>query len=324
MSVCTNLIKTSALPVMAGLGLSIVIVIFVWPLFVSPIPFLFRIPFIIIHISLLIFFDPYLYIHRKICYPLRQIVMPLVVSVAKSESIGEGADTWYVAADNIPITSDAYELLESCPKRVRKEIRRKLRAYEKRNLKVVSKHSDYLSLWKDMPVLIDHERKVVNNSDSVSSFAEEFLKRFLVIFLGTNGFMDRYFAADATKPVALAWFVEQDRVLHAFMYFCEEAENDSGIWFYQHFRMMLRLASHSIQDVTRTTETSIDSPLLQERRLDYLNFQVHQDFAKKCVGGSPCPCDDDDMISSLYPFAFFRDPTTQIVETTLDCQKVLS
>jgi len=252
-------------------------------------------------------------------YPLRQIMMPLVISVAKSESIVEGADTWYVAADNIPITSDAKELIASFPKRVRKEIKRKLRAYEKHSFKVVSTHSDYLSLWKDLPVLIDHERKVVKNNDGLS-FVEEFTKRFLVIFLGSNGYMDRYFTSDSSKPVAIAWFVEQGRVLHSLMYFCKEAENDSGIWFHQHFRMIQRLSSHSMSDAD--AEKSMNSPLVQERRLDYLNFQVHQDFAKKCVGGTAC--NDDDLRDSLYPFAFFRDPSSQIVETSLDCQQMPS
>jgi hypothetical protein len=32
-------------------------------------------------------------------------MMPLFVSAAKSESIAEGAETWYVVADDIPITS---------------------------------------------------------------------------------------------------------------------------------------------------------------------------------------------------------------------------
>jgi len=137
--------------------------------------------------------------------------MPLVMQVAKSEAIKEKTDTWYVSTDDMPVTHNAEELLDSFPKRARREIKRKLKNYETRGIRTTTEHSDYLSLNKDMPVLMDHERKVVRGTDK--SFVEEFIKRFLVIFLSTDGYIDRYYGPDSDKPVALSLFVANGRVL---------------------------------------------------------------------------------------------------------------
>ena len=259
-----NITRTASLLGLVLTGLFVVFLMFLWPLFIHP-PIsigawiiLLRVPLLAAHISLLIFCDPYLYIHRKALYPIRYLVMPLVIEIAKSEAIKEDTATWYVPTNDLPATDDPKELLQSFPKRVRREIKRKLKNYDRRGIRTSTEHSDHLSLYRDVPVLIDHERKSVRGTDK--SFVAEFIKRFLVIFLTTSGYIDRYYGppidnngtcsddADHNvetngKPIALSLFVGQGKVLHTLMYFCKEEENESGIWFYQHFRMILRAAA---------------------------------------------------------------------------------
>jgi len=175
---------------------------------------LYRIPFLLIHISLLIFFDPYLYIHRQIFYPLRQIIMPLVVSAAKSENIAEGAETWYVVAcswwhSNYQRSKGIVSIFSEKSQERNEE---KIKSIRKVSLKVVTTQSDFLSIWKDLPVLIDYERKVVNKNNG-PSFVEEFIKRFLVIFLWSNAYMDRYFPSFDRTRIWIDTFLQTVRNL---------------------------------------------------------------------------------------------------------------
>ena len=106
--------------------------------------------------------------------------MPIVIYVAKSEAIKEETDTWYISVDDIPHTNDSKTFLSSLSKKVRRDVKKKLKIFNERNLRVTTEHSDWLSLRKDMPVLIDHERRVVRDNEK-GIFIEEFIKRFLVV-----------------------------------------------------------------------------------------------------------------------------------------------
>lgn len=106
--------------------------------------------------------------------------MPLVISVAKSEAIKEETDTWYISVDDIPRTNNSKILLSSLSKKVRRDVKKKLKIFNERKFRVTTEHSDWLSLRKDMPVLIDHERRVVRDMEK-GMFLEEFIKRFLVV-----------------------------------------------------------------------------------------------------------------------------------------------
>jgi len=386
-SATSSIARTAALLALVLVGLVTVGLMFLWPLLFihNPSPLLVHVPLIAGHIVLLIFCDPYLYIHRKAFYPIRYLLMPLVIEIAKSEAIQENTPTWYITTEDFSTCTtrstgmgdsngiddvsrstmkDATGLLQSLPKRVRREIRRKLKNYERRGITTTTKHCDHLSLYKDMPVLWNHERKSVRGMDG--SIVAEFTKRFLVIFLTTSGYIDRYYVGvgddqggaqndndqhsdgrngngasvneDDKNLVALSLFVGQGNVLHTLMYFCKEEENESGIWFYQHFRMILRATACKERSDDSTTRTSpntndigtigggegLNSPLLgttseeanilfedeDNKLLDYqyVNFHVHQDFAKKCVGAKPASCTDDELMRSIYPFAFFHKP----------------
>jgi hypothetical protein len=105
-----NITRTASLLGLVLTGLFVVFLMFLWPLFIHP-PIsigawiiLLRVPLLAAHISLLIFCDPYLYIHRKALYPIRYLVMPLVIEIAKSEAIKEDTATWYVPTNDLPAT----------------------------------------------------------------------------------------------------------------------------------------------------------------------------------------------------------------------------
>ena len=145
------------------------------------------------------------------------------------------------------------------------------------------------------------------------------------IFLGTNGYIDRYYKSnDDIKPVALCWFVEHGEVLHTFMYFCKSEEKLSGIWYFQHARMMMRLAQSSYEDVPNNSSTENSQPLLEQRRLKYVNFHTHQDFAKKCIGAKNAPFTASELMADLYPLKFFRTPCKEIRDTVFECTEAVS
>jgi len=106
------------------------------------------------------------------------------------------------------------------------------------------------------------------------------------------------------------------------MYFCIEKESDSGIWFYQHFRMMLRAASHTCTVESQGADNWSPLLLIAEKKIDYVNFHAHQDFAKKCVGAKAAPYNDADLLNALYPFALFKEPCENIVMAPLSVSDI--
>ena len=122
----------------------------------------------------------------------------------------------------------------------------------------------------------------------------------------------------------MCWFVEHGEVLHTFMYFCKSEEKLSGIWYFQHARMMMRLAQSSYEDVPNNSSTENSQPLLEQRRLKYVNFHTHQDFAKKCIGAKNAPCTASELMADLYPLKFFRTPCKEVRDTVFECTEAVS
>ena len=98
----------------------------------------------------------------------------------------------------------------------------------------------------------------------------------------------------------------------------------SGIWCFQHIRMMMRLAQSSCEEVSNTTSAENSQPLLEQRKLKYVNFQVHQDFAKKCIGAKNASFTARELMADLYPLRFFRTPCKGVQDTVFEYDEVIS
>ncbi len=387
-------------------GLLVLAVIFFWPAFflhiqttrrndspiVSVLIFpgsgaLMRLCLVASHILLLIRWGFYLHIHRQAFLPIRHLIMPILMMVMKSEAVRKEESTWYYAnAKKFQFNSNSKStpsppspsalLMESFSRHVRRDNKRKLHQYKNSKIQTVTSHIDTFSLWKDVPVIINHERKAVSSSASSESFLEAFIQRFLVVFMVTNAFIDRYYEENDVKceyPIAFCIFVQNGTVLQSLMYFCVIEHNSSGIWHYQIMRMMLRAQCSGPTSISTTTNsddvgvnqdhstetgdgrsesdldmsdimgtstlidrTSLTTPLLAKDEassdvrhctttspIEYVNFQTHQDYAKKCVGASEALWDDDALMETLYPIQFFHEPPKHIVHLKLDVDTML-
>lgn len=233
-----ELLRVGAMLGMVLVGLAVVLLIFLWPLiFGSFLPrpkgslavvIGYRIVFQVIHILLLIYLPfPYLYLHRKVCHPIRIILMPLVNEVSKSEGIREKEVTWYNKCSDLPQTRDPTVLLSHLKPSCRKDLKKKLKLFFENEITTQTVHSDFLSLRHDIPILWAHEKRAVQGTDK--SVVEEFIKRFLVLFLVSHAYLDRYYDKDG-KICALGQFVSCKNTINNFMYFCLEEQSRSGIW----------------------------------------------------------------------------------------------
>ena len=109
------------------------------------------------------------------------------------------------------------------------------------------------------------------------------------------------------------------------MYFCKSEDKLSGIWCFQHIRMMMRLAGHSSsEEDSNNTIAENSQPLLEQRRLKYVNFHVHQDFAKKCIGAKNASFTASELMAALYPLKFFRTPCKGIQDSVFECTEAIS
>jgi len=239
--------------------------------------------------------------------------MPILMTVTRLSTQEEEADTWFISSLDLPVTNSSRELLQSFPKRIRKNNIRKVKTFHDRGIFAETIHCDHLSLYRDIPVLIDHERRAVLGTSK--SFIAEFIKRFLVVFMVTDGYIDRYFApGDGKNPVALNLLVKCDNVLLAFMYFCKDSEKKSGIWHYSLLRMMMRASSHT---------AGVNHMPFPSNRIEYVNFMHHLNYTKKWAGAKRASYEDEDLLRRLYPFQFFSRPPLNTIETTLDSNEIL-
>jgi hypothetical protein len=251
----------------------------------------------------------YLYLHRKAFLPLRRLLMPLVLLIAKLESIREKEATWYNSTDEFSRSEvilsqhDVKVLLASMKRSVRRDLTKKLRLFHDAGITTCTRHSDYLSLVTDVPIIWSHEHRKVAADESSSPLAE-FIKRFLVMFLTSNAYIDRYYDRDGNLCALSLFSGVNEKIYLCFMYFCSQDHARSGIWQYNHLRGLLRA--------------------IVSGNYNYINFFVHQSFAKQLAGASPADYKDTELLHHLYPFGFFREPPEDVIELKLDLANVIS
>ncbi|KAG7365849.1 hypothetical protein IV203_028519 [Nitzschia inconspicua] len=327
-----TIFRTGAMLGMITLGLSVVLAIFFWPLVVTwkylpPMPLGFRLLATVmvecLHLLALVLLDvPYLYLHRKLALPIRVPVMPLLNFIVKSEAIREGSTPWYNDCKDFikptlrrmenetTVLADVTPLLTQFKNTVRKDIRKKLRIYQQHEISCRTSHSDYLSLYRDIPIIWDHERQCCQSgsNDSLGNVLDEFFKRFLIIFLVSNAYIDRYYDEDGNL-CALGMFVACHQVYINNMYFCKESAKSYGIWQYHHVRGLLRavIAYHAGLDSGNSTPT-----------IEYINFYHHQDFAKRLAGAVAADITDNALMMQLFPFRLYSEPPKSVIDTGID------
>ncbi|CAJ1963007.1 unnamed protein product [Cylindrotheca closterium] len=311
-----ELLRVGAMLGLVLIGLAVVLLIFFWPLmFGSFLPTPkgntwvvvgYRIGIQVIHVLLLVFLPfPYLYLHRKVCHPIRIVLMPLVNEVSKSEGIREKEVTWYNKCSDLPQTRDPTVLLSRLKPSCRKDLRKKLKHFFENDITTRTVHSDFLSLQHDVPILWAHEQRAVQGTDK--SVLEEFIKRFLVLFLVSHAYLDRYYDKDG-KICALGQFVSCRNTMNNFMYFCLEEQSRCGIWQYHHFRGLLRAVASSSSS---------------SKRIEYINFQVHQGYAKRLAGAVAADYKDDELLSNLYPFALYQRPPVSVIDLKIEKESIM-
>lgn len=352
-SCCEDMIRLLAMLSLVLVGLSVVLVIFLWPMLILlPIRLsdlrhhvsLQRQPeraiileccgFQLLHLLALIYIEfPYLYIHRKLLLPIRILLMPLVNLIAKSEAIRENTPTWYNDCSKLLLDTtndvDAFssnhnnlspfrKLLQSFKSSIRKDIRQKLRLFQNQGITIESIHSDYLSIRTDIPIIWEHECRTVaaSSSNSSSSVLEEFVKRFLIVFMVPHAFLDRYMDAQTGKVVAIGLFVQTgSTTVTNFVYFCKATHSRCGIWQYHHLRGLYRAmracssASSLSSGSNMPAGDDTDNDDCDCNQLRYINFQVHQDYAKQLAGCQRAECTDVELMNQLYPISFYRQPS---------------
>eukprot|EP00565_Helicotheca_tamesis_P004469 CAMPEP_0185726590 /NCGR_PEP_ID=MMETSP1171-20130828/2525_1 /TAXON_ID=374046 /ORGANISM="Helicotheca tamensis, Strain CCMP826" /LENGTH=325 /DNA_ID=CAMNT_0028394975 /DNA_START=72 /DNA_END=1049 /DNA_ORIENTATION=- len=293
-------IRAAAMLGLVSVGLMMVLLIFFWPLALLK-DLKWSVTAEVVHVTALIMIPfPYLYIHRKACIPIRMLLTPLVNEVAKSESIREKETTWYNKCSELPQTKDAQTLLNALKSSARRDLKKKFKIFHERGITTKTLHSDFLSLSEDIPVIWAHEKRAVQGTNKL--VLEEFLKRFLVVFLVSSAYIDRYY--DANENIcALGLFVASRNILNNFVYFCLESQSQSGIWQYHHFRALLR-ATASSPDIS------------------FINFFVHQSFAKRLAGAVAADYRDSQLLNTLYPFCFYKEPPTHVVHLRIDLENL--
>jgi hypothetical protein len=331
-------LRTAAMMGMIALGLSVLVAIFFWPTVVAwkllpPMRWARKLGWTImietLHLAGLIFVDiPYLYLHRKLFLPMRIPLMPVLNFIVKSEAIREGSMPWYNDCKGFSrprirqqtngaasTLVDISPILQRFKGSVRKDVRKKLPLYHQHGITSQTAHSDYLSLYRDIPIIWDHERRCCRNSgkDSVGAVLDDFLQRFLVIFLVSNAYIDRYYDPDGNL-CALGMFVACDKVYINNMYFCVDSARSSGIWQYHHVRGLARavVAHHEGLESHHGTPT-----------IEYVNFYHHQDFAKRMAGAVAADVTHAPLMKELFPFRLYREPPTQVIDATIDLEALL-
>mmetsp|Transcript_5192 Transcript_5192/g.7319 ORF Transcript_5192/g.7319 Transcript_5192/m.7319 type:complete len:350 (-) Transcript_5192:1424-2473(-) len=258
----------------------------------------------VIHVTALIWNDyPYLYLNRFAFIPIRMCLSPLVSIITKGESVREKTPSWFhCVTTDLPQTHNVNVLLSSLSKHVRRDLKRKIQKFHHRGISTKTMHCNNISLLQDVPIIWEHQQRTVQQQEGVvgnnESALVEFIKRFLVYFLTTDAYIDRYYDKNG-KLCALKLFHGCGRTFNNFVYFCSQAESQSGIWHYNHVRRLLRVC------------------MAHTSHYDYINFSCHQDHAKKCAGCQKANHDNDSLLDVLYPFQFYKEPPSNIIHVTL-------
>ena len=257
----------------------------------------------IIHLRLLWTSTVYLMVLRTLVFPIRKLVMPLAMAIVRIEAIREETPVLYLDLARIEPNEELSEV-ERLMQYFRPSIRRRYKKMEEkfhdRRIRIESGRSETtLNLSQILPVMWDHERRCCERDGK--SLVAEFIKRFLVMSLCTNGILDRYYDQNASQNddggdlVCIQLSVQQDDVLHWFMYFSSDSR--SGIWYHGILNSMVRG--------------------LQTPGVRYVNAQNHQTESKTSAGLRQSDCHDDDIMSDLYPWTFLQDLPEESIETKL-------
>lgn len=341
-----EVLRVGAMLGMVLIGLAVVILTFFWPLIFGsflPAPkgsivlvIGYRIGIQVAHMLLLVYLPfPYLYLHRKVFHPIRTVLMPLVNEVSKSEGIREKEVTWYNKCADLPQTRDPKVLLSRLKPSTRKDLRKKLKLFFENEITTQTVHSDFLSLRHDIPILWAHEKRAIQGTDK--SVVEEFIKRFLVLFLVSHAYLDRYYDKDG-KICALAQFVGCKNTINNFMYFCLEEQRNSGIWQCECNRLLgmtvlknSKLSSHiGVGHPNTIYFYMLDNhfrgllrAVAASPEIEYINFQVHQGYAKRLAGAVDADYNNDELLCKLYPFALYKRPPGSVVDLKIEREDII-
>jgi hypothetical protein len=240
----------------------------------------------LVHLRML-YVDPYhLLVYRFVLRPIRRLVLPIVILVARIEAIREGVPAMYTrivgGADNAPI-EDGFR------SSVKRRYRKMQHVYEKSGIRHETVYSESsLSLSEFLPILWEHEQRACPNG-----VVSEFIKRFLVVSLVPDGIFDLYYSQESNELVAFQFSVLQETALHWFMYFCKNDYVKCGIWFHG-----ILLALHRGQHVLRSLPDNCQN--------FFVNCQVHQTESKQNAGLEACQPSDTGTMSQIFPFSWSR------------------
>jgi hypothetical protein len=254
----------------------------------------------------------YLRIFRTMVLPIRRFLFPLVIVIARIESVREQEPTLYYkvpAAEESaaagPSSSSSSVNMISFRKSVRRHYRRMQKIYQRHNIQHQCVHAETsLNLSHVVPILWEHQKRICNSSGSEEQETkknpvEEFIKRFLVITLVPDGLLDLYYNPH-NKLVSLQFSVLQGSVWHWFMYFCLEEASKTGIWWHGALLAITRGHHHG-------------------NTIQWINAQIHQTDSKRNAGFKlACYQEDLEILSHIYPASYrssFTRPIPQEIQT---------
>jgi hypothetical protein len=252
----------------------------------------------LVHLRLLWKSTLYLQICRMLVFPIRILVMPLVMFLVRMECVKEQSPVLHLDLGRIDASSENEEPLERLLQYFRPSIRRRYRKmeqlYRSKRIRCVSSRSETsLNLSQVLPILWQHERRCCRLDGK--NIVEEFMSRFLVVTLLTHGVLDQYYNAD-NELVSVQLSVQQGNVLHWFMYFSTDCS--SGIWYHGVLHSMVRGLNSS----------SSSKPIR------YINGQNHKTESKLSAGFQQASYADDEILSTLYPWSFMTNLDETAVE----------
>jgi len=285
-------------------GIGVIIVTSFFPLlslkFLSPAPPL--LPYItaisvvqIIHLRLLWISENHLAAYRWLWLPIRRLLLPLVMLIARFETSQEEVPTVYLKVSDLTVGEDTEKdiLLKSFRPSVRRRYKQMEKTFRSHNIRHVAVQSESsLRLAQVVPILWQHERRQCKLDGK--NVVEEFIKRFLVITVVPDGLLDLFYQDD--KLVAIQMSIQQNNVLHWFMYFSKDSVTKSGIWFNGILLAMMRGL---------------------KLQLDYVNGQGHHTDSKIFAGFLPAEHADDELLSELFPWSFSQAMTESATQTSL-------
>jgi hypothetical protein len=235
----------------------------------------------VVHLRML-YTDPHhLAGYRFLWLPVRRCILPVVIWVARMESIREATPTLYFQADQGSTNLEI--LLQRFRPHVRRRYRKMQELFQSAHLRHETIYSESaLNAQKLLPILWEHECRT-----SPDNTVSEFIKRLLVVTLVPDGIFDLYYD-DAQQLVAFQFSIRQRAVLHWFMYFCKDDFSKSGIWFHG-----ILLAIYRGQTLAENASCDF-----------FVNCQVHQTDSKQNAGLEVSEHSDSDLLSKLYPFTW--------------------